>query len=45
MENPGLPGEYGLFGTLLLLGFIACVVGVLVYGGIKLSLKNPEDIP
>ncbi len=43
--NPGLPGEYGLFGVLFVLGFIATIVSVLVYGAIKLSLKNPEDIP
>lgn len=44
-ENPGLPGEYGAFGLLLALAFVAMVVGTLAYGFLKLSLKNPDDVP
>ena len=45
MENPGLPGEYGLFGVLFVLIVLGGVLSVLGYAALKLSLKNPDDIP
>ena len=45
MENSGLSGEYALFGVLLLLMIVGGIVSVLAYAGLKLSLKNPDDIP
>jgi hypothetical protein len=45
MENPGVSGEYGLFGVLIVLFIVGGIVSLLVYAGLKLGLKNPEDIP
>ena len=45
MENSSVGGEYGLVGLLLVLTVVVGVLGVLAYAGLKLSLKNPDDIP
>jgi len=45
MDSSSISGEYGLIGVLLLLFVVGGIVSVLVYGGLKLSLKNPDDIP
>jgi hypothetical protein len=34
-----------VFGVLFVLFLIGGVVSLLVYGGLKLTLRNPDDIP
>jgi hypothetical protein len=45
MESAGVPGEYGLVFAVLVLCFVGGVISLFGYAAVKLSLKNPEDIP
>lgn len=45
MENPGVSGWYGLVGVLAIVFVLGGMVSLLLYGALKLGLRNPDDIP